>query len=52
VLPRGLVALFGTLTLSVVFTVAIGQPGYALFTWMFTFGFAWAHLGVAVPAED
>jgi hypothetical protein len=41
VLPRGLAALTGTLTLSVAFAFATGHPEYALPTWMFTFGFAW-----------
>jgi hypothetical protein len=41
VVPRGLIALFGTLILSVAFALAIGHPQAMLGTWMLSFGFIW-----------
>jgi hypothetical protein len=41
VLLRGLLALFGTLVLSVAFALAIGHPDRVVVTWMLSFAFAW-----------
>jgi hypothetical protein len=41
VTPRALVAVFGTLALSLAFTLAIGYPEDFFLYWILTGGFAW-----------
>jgi hypothetical protein len=42
VLPRGFVALFGTLIFSVAFALVIDHPERAIPYWILSFAFAWS----------
>lgn len=49
VIPRALVAFFGTLTLSFVFASSIGHPEYLALAWPLTFGYAFVVWAWAPP---